>query len=110
MSEYIRLGSLSDFPEGTIRGFAILGDQVAVVRSGAILRAFTNYCTHEYCTHEAVSLSDGYGVVDENNVDCMLHSSVFEISTGKPIQGPAYDPLTIYDVKLEGDDVLVGPS
>jgi nitrite reductase/ring-hydroxylating ferredoxin subunit len=86
-----------------IRGFKIGDEPVAVVNLDGKFRAFTNLCSHNY-----VPLSDGYGYAKDNYVMCLLHMTVFNTDTGEIRAGPAIQALTIYDVKIEGDDVLVG--
>ena len=98
--DYQYAGKLSEFEEGNIVKSAVTG--VAVASIGGKICAFT-----DFCTHEAVSFTGGYGVIFENYVICMLHTSVFDPETGESTQGPAYDPLGIFDVKVEGEDVYV---
>jgi len=101
--EYQYAGKVSEFEEGSILPCAVPG--VAVTSIDGRVCAFT-----DFCTHEAVSLTGGYGVVFEKNVICMLHTSVFDIETGKSLEGPAYDPLGIFDVRIEGDDVYISKN
>ena len=59
----------------------------------------------EFCTHEEVSLVDGE--VYDCTVECWLHGSCFDLSSGKPTGPPATKPLTTYQVRVDGDDVYV---
>jgi 3-phenylpropionate/trans-cinnamate dioxygenase ferredoxin subunit len=102
MAETLNVGKVSEFIEGQMRGFVVAGQPVAVVRLGDRFHAFA-----DYCTHEGLTLTAGYGVAVENEVVCMMHTSVFDIETGEPTDGPAYDRLAIYRVVVEGEDVLV---
>ena len=40
-------------------------------------------------------------------IECWLHGSCFDLRTGKPTNPPATQPVPIYRVKIEGDDVYV---
>jgi 3-phenylpropionate/trans-cinnamate dioxygenase ferredoxin component len=40
-------------------------------------------------------------------VECWLHGSCFDLRTGKPTGPPATRPVATYEVKIDGDDVLV---
>ena len=102
MAGYERVGSVPDFSEGVMVPVRVGVRDIAVVRLGERYYAFDNFCTHE-----AVTFTSGYGVIAKNRVICMMHSSAFDIETGEVLAGPAPDPLTLYDVKVEGDDVLV---
>lgn len=97
---YQYAGKLSEFENGNIAKCAVNG--IAICNVDGRLHAVT-----DFCTHEAVSFTGGYGVLFDGKVICMLHTSVFEPEDGKSIEGPAYDPLGIFDVKVEGDDVYV---
>jgi len=101
MAEYTNVGKLSDFPDGAIRPFTLGDEAIAVVSSEGRLYAFSNECTH---TGEALTM----GYVAGEQVVCWLHGSVFDITTGVKLEGPAFEDLSVYDVKVEGDDVLVG--
>ncbi len=57
------------------------------------------------CTHEDESLSEGY-LCDES-VECPMHSSRFSFLTGEVTGVPAWIPVRIYDVEVEGESVFV---
>jgi nitrite reductase/ring-hydroxylating ferredoxin subunit len=97
---YQYAGKLTEFEDGNITKCAVYG--VAICNLEGALHAVT-----DFCTHEAVSFTGGYGVLFDGKVICMLHSSVFNIETGAAEDGPAYDALGVFDVKVEGEDVYV---
>jgi 3-phenylpropionate/trans-cinnamate dioxygenase ferredoxin subunit len=101
MSEYLNLGKVSDFPEGQVRPFTLDDEKIAVVQSEGRFYAFSNECTH---TGAELTSAYTYG----SQVVCWLHGSVFDMDSGARLDGPAYDPLTVYDVRVEGDAVLIG--
>ena len=41
-------------------------------------------------------------------IECPLHGAQFNIKTGKAETPPATVDLAIYEVKIEGDDIMVG--
>lgn len=102
MIEYHRVGNVSDFEPGMMRPFRLGNDDIAVVKVGEEFHAFSNFCTHE-----GITLTAGYGHIAREFVVCMMHSSVFKLETGEVVAGPAQDALQIYEVKVEGEDVLV---
>jgi 3-phenylpropionate/trans-cinnamate dioxygenase ferredoxin subunit len=60
---------------------------------------------YDECSHAAVPLSEGD--VEGNLIECWLHGSQFDMRTGKPTSLPASEPVAIYPVRVDGDDVLV---
>jgi nitrite reductase/ring-hydroxylating ferredoxin subunit len=78
------------------------GADVAVCNIDGRLHAFSNFCPHE-----AVTLTAGYGAIFDGQIVCMMHSSVFDAETGDVLTGPAGNGLTKYDVRVEDGVVYV---
>ena len=95
------VGALADFEPDRPEAVEIDGTPVAVVRT-AEGRVFA---IHDVCSHANVALSEGE-VVD-SEIECWLHGSTFSLATGKPTCLPAVEPVPVYPVKIEGDDVYV---
>jgi biphenyl 2,3-dioxygenase ferredoxin component len=62
--------------------------------------------TQDNCSHGQWSLSEG-GYLDGDVVECSLHMGKFCVRTGKVKAQPPCDPIKIYPVRVEGNDVLV---
>ena len=93
---------VADLPEvGAVR-VVIDGVPVAVVRDeqGHV------HAIGDTCSHAEVSLSEGE--VEDCTIECWLHGSRFDLTSGRPIGLPATQPVPVYPVKQDGDDVLVG--
>jgi nitrite reductase/ring-hydroxylating ferredoxin subunit len=101
-ANFVRVGSVSEFEPGALHAFVVGGRNVAVVQLEDAFYAFENFCTHE-----AVMFTSGYGVVAASSIICMLHGSIFSLATGEVINGPASDPVASFEVRVDGDDVLV---
>jgi nitrite reductase/ring-hydroxylating ferredoxin subunit len=74
--------------------------EILVVNLDGKYYALSNKCTHMGCR-----LSDGN--IKGENIQCPCHGSVFEIKTGKVVNGPAKDPEIPFKVKAKGIDVLI---
>ena len=99
-----RLCSLSEVPEDGSLRIELPDVDVAVVNfEGEI------YAIEDVCSHAEVALSDGE--VEEFDgaptIECALHGSCFDLRTGAPTNLPATEPVPVYPVRVEGDDVLV---
>lgn len=60
------------------------------------------------CTHGEISLSEGF--VEGDTLECWAHGSAFSLRTGQPMNLPAYEPVPVYVVEIEGDDVYIDPT
>jgi 3-phenylpropionate/trans-cinnamate dioxygenase ferredoxin subunit len=98
--QFTRACALSEVPaEGAI-GVEVAGEPVAVVRAEG-----TVYAIRDVCSHAEVPLSEGE--VYDHTIECWLHGSCFDLRSGKPTGYPATEPVPVYPVKIEGDDVYV---
>ena len=79
----------------------IEGKEVAIINLGGEIYAMDDICSHAYA-----SMSDGY--IEGDCIECPLHGAQFNIKTGKAETPPATVDLAIYEVKIEGDDIMVG--
>ena len=96
----VRACSLSELPEeGAVR-VELGGRPVCVARSGGEVFALS-----DVCSHADVALSEGE--VEDGQIECWLHGSLFDLRTGQPSGLPAVRPVPTYPVTVEGDDVLV---
>ena len=63
------------------------------------------FALRDVCSHAEVPLSEGE--IYDTTVECWLHGSCFDLRTGRPTGLPATEPVPVYPVKIEGDDVYV---
>ncbi len=64
------------------------------------------YALNDRCSHGRASLSEG--TVDADGIlTCPWHDGRFDLASGAPRGGPPRVPVRVYDVKVEGGDVLV---
>jgi 3-phenylpropionate/trans-cinnamate dioxygenase ferredoxin subunit len=97
---FTRACALSELKDRTPLGVEIGGEPVCLVKTGGEV-----FAIRDVCSHAEVPLSEGE--VYDHTVECWLHGSCFDLRTGAPIGLPATEPVPVYPVKLEGDDVLV---
>src|SRR3954451_134200 len=79
-------------------------EAIAVVRfEGAV------YAIQDVCSHAEVPLSEGdvEWFAGAPTIECWMHGSCFDLRTGEPTNLPATEPVPVYPVRVEGDDVLV---
>lgn len=100
----VRVCALSDLEQDTALRVEADGVPIAVVLDSA----GEVHAIGDTCTHGEVSLSEGF--VDEDTLECWAHGSAFSLRTGQPLNLPAYDPVPVYVVEIDGDDVLIDPT
>ncbi|MFL6063366.1 MAG: non-heme iron oxygenase ferredoxin subunit [Friedmanniella sp.] len=100
---FVRACALSELAENTALAVEVDGTEVAVVCSGG-----QYYAIADECSHAAIPLSEGD--VEDGEIECYLHGSRFDLRTGKPLGLPATEPVAVYPVRVEGDDLLVDPT
>jgi 3-phenylpropionate/trans-cinnamate dioxygenase ferredoxin subunit len=96
----VRACALSELADESALAVDVAGVEVAVVRSAGRV-----YAIRDECSHAAVPLSEGD--VSGGEIECWLHGSRFDLATGEPTGLPAYEPVAVYPVTVDGDDVLV---
>lgn len=101
MGEFVKLAKVGDVPPGTKKVFEYRHYRVLVCRTEDGI-----FVVDDECTHEAASLGEGELLGHE--VVCARHGARFDVADGRVTGPPALMPLETYEVKLEGDDILVG--
>ena len=95
-----RVCGVADVAPGSALRVELDDVDVAVVRDGDDW-----YAIDDECSHASIPLSEGD--VEGCEIECWLHGSRFDLRTGKPSGPPATEPVPVYAVRIEGDDVLV---
>ncbi len=91
-----------DVPEGEARRFDVDGHRIALARIGDDF-----YAIGDRCSHQNYSLADGWVWPDECALECPQHSSSFDLRTGRPNCFPATQPVPVYEIRTQDDDVAV---
>jgi 3-phenylpropionate/trans-cinnamate dioxygenase ferredoxin subunit len=60
------------------------------------------------CTHGDISLSEGF--VEDETLECWAHGSKFELTTGRPLTLPAFEPVPVFSVDLVDGDIFIDPT
>jgi len=102
-SDFVRVSSTSEIPEGKMKKVTVGSQQVLVANVKGKYYAIGNVCTH-------FGGSLDRGILEGNEVECPLHHSHFDVTTGQVKRGPATRPEPAYDVKIEGGSILVRPK
>ena len=97
-----RVCSIDEVPDGEARRFDLGKISLCVVRLGD---AF--YALNDTCTHQKISLAEGEVHRDTLQIECWKHGSCFSLLDGAPDTLPATRPVATYELRIDGDDLLV---
>lgn len=104
MPEAVRLCAPDEIAPGEARRFDVGGHRICLVR---IENDY--YAIGDECSHEDYSLSEGEVFGEEIEIECWKHGSTFSLVTGEPQTFPATRPVPVYDVVVQGNDVMAEP-
>ncbi|HEX2705002.1 MAG TPA: non-heme iron oxygenase ferredoxin subunit [Candidatus Lustribacter sp.] len=108
MTSYTLVCALDELSLDTPARAEVDGTVVALVRCLDASGTDVVYAVDDRCTHANVSLSEGE--VDHCQIECWLHGSRFDLSTGRPSGPPATIPVATYPVLVQDGSVLVDVS
>jgi nitrite reductase/ring-hydroxylating ferredoxin subunit len=98
---WVRVAAKSDVAENSVIGVRAGDREIALYHlPGGEFRATENVCTHEYA-----QLSDGW--LENGEIECPLHAGRFDVRTGKALCPPVETDLAVYELKAEGEDLLI---
>jgi nitrite reductase/ring-hydroxylating ferredoxin subunit len=99
MANFVKVCKTSEIRTGCGRSIDVNGNLVAVFNVDGNF-----YAINDTCGHRGGPL--GEGELDGNTVICPWHGWRYNVTTGENELLPAL-PIEQYEVKVEGDDVLV---
>jgi 3-phenylpropionate/trans-cinnamate dioxygenase ferredoxin subunit len=98
----VRVCGVGDVASASAQRVDVDGYRLCVVRIGDDW-----YVINDECSHEDYSLSEGDVWEDEREIECPKHGSTFSLESGEPQTLPATQPVPVYKVRIDGDDVFV---
>ncbi len=99
-AEFSRVASTSEIPPGIMRKVTVDGQEVLLANVDGEYYAIGNVCTHQEGPLDE-------GILDNYEVECPWHSSRFDLRTGAVKRGPAGNLEPTYEVRVDGDNILI---
>ncbi|MFT4299753.1 MAG: non-heme iron oxygenase ferredoxin subunit [Aeromicrobium sp.] len=87
-------------PDAGSLAVTVDGHEIVLVRDGDEV-----FALRDECSHAAIPLSEGD--VEGRTIECWLHGSRFDVTTGEPLNFPATEPVPTYPTTIEDDRVYV---
>jgi nitrite reductase/ring-hydroxylating ferredoxin subunit len=101
MSAWVEAARTSEFAE-TDRKLVDLGGDRQI---GLFKRPEGYFAVSAWCSHQKASIV--HGDVNGHEIECPLHGARFDLRTGRHLSLPAVRPIARFDVKVEGDRILI---
>lgn len=105
MADFEAVLKVSELPPGEVVKVEVGLSPVIVGNVGGSYFAVGNTCPHA-----ELPIVEGRADLDGETVECEYHGSLFNVTSGAVEGGPAMLPVQRFAVKVEGDDILVGPA
>ena len=102
MSNFIKVAKTSDLIPGEKMLVEYDEEEVGLFNIDGEFYAISDVCTHD----------DGplvEGTLDGDCIICPRHGARFNVKTGAQTM-PAFAPVPLYQVKIEGDDIFIAPK
>ena len=97
---FVKAANVRDVPPGRAKIVEIGDEDVALCNVDGKIYAIANVCTHD-----GGPLGEGYLLGEE--IECPRHGARFNVRSGEVKVLPAIMPIPTFEVKIEGDDILV---
>jgi 3-phenylpropionate/trans-cinnamate dioxygenase ferredoxin subunit len=105
LTEFVKVASKNDLADNSMMSVTVGKDEFVLARVEGEYFALAGWCSHENGL-----LAEGQLHADTCEVECPVHEAYFDLKTGNATALPADRPVLTYPVKVEGDDILIGPQ
>jgi ferredoxin-NADP reductase/nitrite reductase/ring-hydroxylating ferredoxin subunit len=98
--DFVKVSDTKDIQPSHMKEVELDGEYICLVNVEGKYYAIGNICTHE-----GGPLADG--TIEGYEVECPWHGSKFDVRTGEVKDPPASEPEPVYQVKVDGTNVLI---
>jgi 3-phenylpropionate/trans-cinnamate dioxygenase ferredoxin subunit len=100
MAEWVKVAAVGELAPGDKKQIDLDGLAVALFNVDG-----QYYAIEDVCTHDGAPLAHGRFRGDQ--ITCPRHGARFNVRTGEALSMPAFEPVETYQVKVEGNDILI---
>ncbi len=100
MARFVKVAEIGEIPPGGKKIVEVDGVLVVVINLDG-----EYYAIEDVCTHDGGPL--GEGRLEDHLIICPRHGARFDVRTGAAVSLPAFEPVPTYEVRVEGEDILV---
>jgi nitrite reductase/ring-hydroxylating ferredoxin subunit len=102
LSSFVKVAKTTDLLDGQMKMVTVRYMPILLVRIDGEF-----FAIDDLCSHAGGSLHSG--VMAGQEVACPLHGARFDIKTGRQSIGPSGTDQKVYHLRVEGDDIYLGP-
>ena len=99
---FVAVARVSELAAGEMKFAAVDGQRIVLANVEGRF-----YALRDVCGHRNAPLSRGRLV--GHLIECPLHFALFDLRTGKLVDGPISTDVPAYEVRVEGETVYVKP-
>jgi len=107
MPEWFSVAAQTDFSEGQSRLIEVDDKIIAVFNLSGQYYALEDVCTHDGSPLLGCGL-DPADLIEGDQLICPRHGARFCIRNGEALTAPAYEPITLFPVRIYNGIVQVG--
>jgi 3-phenylpropionate/trans-cinnamate dioxygenase ferredoxin subunit len=97
---WIDAGLTENLSDGQAKSLPVGRRMIAVVRSGTDF-----FAIEDICTHDGAQLTGGD--IEGAEIICPRHGARFCLRTGEALTPPAYEPVRVFETKIESGHLWV---
>jgi 3-phenylpropionate/trans-cinnamate dioxygenase ferredoxin component len=99
---FVKVAELDQLPDRSTLGVELPdGTKVCLANSDGEI-----YAILDRCTHADFPMSQGV-VHGGATIECSWHGARYDMRAGRPIRLPAIRPIRTFEVKVDGNDILI---
>jgi ferredoxin-NADP reductase/nitrite reductase/ring-hydroxylating ferredoxin subunit len=98
--DFVKVAEAKDIPTSQMKEVQFDSQDVCIANVDGKYYAIGNVCTHE-----GGPLADG--ILEGYEVECPWHQSKFDVRTGKVTSPPASESEPTYEIKVDGNSILI---
>ena len=100
---FVKVAQIDDLSPGEMMMVEVGDGRILLANVEGSVHAIDDICSHAYA-----SLSEGD--LNGQEVECPLHGSAFDLVSGEAVTPPATESVKVYELRIEGQDILLGPA
>jgi len=97
---FTRAALVGDLPSGQSKQVTVNGVALALCNVNGVFHAITAACPHR-------GAPLGEGTLTGQELECPWHAARFDVTTGAHLCPPARSDVTVYPVRIDGEEVQV---